>query len=400
MKIGIFGGTFNPVHRGHLTAAETAATQLELDKLLLIPDAIPPHKDMPQDSASAEDRLEMVRLSVAELSAAAEVLDIEIKRTGKSYTSDTLRRLKEQYPEDELWLLMGTDMFLSFETWHEPETICRLAGLAAFSRTENGEEKKFAAQKDKLERQYGAKIVTMRNPRVIEVSSTRVREKLAAGEGEEYLPAAVYGYILRKGLYGTKTDLKHLTCDELRPIALSYLKPKRMPHVLGTEQEAVFLAKKYGADVESAGVAALLHDCTKKLSMEEQLAMCAHYGIELDDLEQKALKLLHAKTGAAVARDVFGVSDEVYEAIFYHTTGKADMTILQKVIYLADYIEPSRVFPGVDALREAVHQDINEGLALALADGIEELQNMGNPVHHNTREALFYIRKESGGKTK
>lgn len=91
-------------------------------------------------------------------------------------------------------------------------------------------------------------------------------------------------------------DLTHLTPEELRPIALSYLKPKRMPHVLGTEQEAVRLAERYGADVTKARIAALLHDCTKKLDMDEQLALCKKYHIPLDELEQKALKLLHSKT--------------------------------------------------------------------------------------------------------
>lgn len=156
----------------------------------------------------------------------------------------------------------------------------------------------------------------------------------------------MWGYIRREHLYGTHTDLTHLTPEELRPIALSYLKPKRMPHVLGTEQEAVRLAERYGADVTKARIAALLHDCTKKLDMDEQLALCKKYHIPLDELEQKALKLLHSKTGAAIARDVFAVDDDVYNAIMYHTTGKPDMTLLEKIIYLADYIEPTRDFPG------------------------------------------------------
>lgn len=156
----------------------------------------------------------------------------------------------------------------------------------------------------------------------------------------------MYGYILRKGLYGTKADLKHLTPEELRPIALSYLKPKRMPHVLGTEQEAAFLAEKYGADDTAARIAALLHDCTKKLDMDRQLSLCRHYGIDLDPLEQVSLKLLHSKTGAAVARDKFGVSEEIYNAIFYHTTGKADMTLLEKSFTWRITLSPAAAFPG------------------------------------------------------
>ena len=147
------------------------------------------------------------------------------------------------------------------------------------------------------------------------------------------------------------------------------------------------LAERYGADVEKARVAALLHDCTKKLNMEEQLELCGRYGIQLDELEQKALKLLHAKTGAAIARDVFGVDDEIYNAIWWHTTGHAHMTLLEKVIYLADYIEPSRNFPGVDKLRAVCYKDLDEGLLMGLEMTIEEMTEMGNPVHHATIEA-------------
>jgi nicotinate-nucleotide adenylyltransferase len=156
---------------------------------------------------------------------------------------------------------------------------------------------------------------------------------------------------------------------------------------LGTEQEAIRLAQRYGADVEKARRAALLHDCTKKLEMEEQLALCETYGMELDELEQVALKLLHSKTGAAIAKDVFGVDDEIYSAIYYHTTGRAGMTLLEKIIYLADYIEPTRDFPDVDVLRKACYEDLDKGLLLGLEMSIEEMQRMGNPVHHATVEA-------------
>ena len=351
MKIGIYGGTFNPPHLGHLTAAAAVFSMLKLDKLLLIPASIPPHKALPAGSPTAEQRLEMTRLAGEQLGLGdkVETLDMELHRQGKSYSSDTLAELKALYPNDELWLLMGTDMFLSLHTWHEPEKILDLAGIAAFGRTEEDIEPLFSAQRDNLYRTYpNARLFTLTIPGVIDVSSTELREELAAGKGGNLLPPAVYGYILRNRLYGTDVNLKALSLSQLRPVALSYLKHKRIPHVLGTEQEAIRLAERYGGDVEKARVAALLHDCTKKLDMPDQLALCRQYGIQLDELEQKALKLLHAKTGAAIARDVYGVDDEIYRAIWWHTTGHPDMTLLEKIIYLADYIEPSRDFPGVD----------------------------------------------------
>ena len=390
MRIGVYGGTFNPIHRGHLTAARAAADALGLEKVLLIPDNFPPHKALPAGSATGEDRLEMCRLTAGEVPG-MEVLDLELRRSGPSYTSDTLAELHAQYPDDELWLLVGSDMFLSLQEWHEPERILSLAGIATFHRTRGDETERFAQQKANLEQIYGARVALLENPDVVEISSTELRVQLAQGRGRSFLTEAVCGYVLRRGLYGTHADLKHLTPEELRPIALSFLKPKRMPHVLGTEHEAAVLARRYGADVTSARIAALLHDCTKKLSMEEQLALCEQYGIALDELERKNLKLLHAKTGAAIARDLFGVSDEIYWAIYWHTTGKADMTKLEKVIYLADYIEPSRDFPGVEKLRRAVHADLEHGLLMALEDSIEEMRQRGNPVHPNTVEARDYL---------
>ena len=390
MKIGIYGGTFNPPHLGHLTAARAVFELLNLDQLLLVPAGMPPHKELPAGSPTPEQRLEMTRLAGEQLGLGDRVrtLDIEVYRQGKSFTADTLAQLKAQHPEDELWLLMGTDMFLTLQAWHEPGKILSLAGIAAFGRTEEDTEELFSAQREYLYQTYPqARLFTLTIPGVIDVSSTELREKLAKGEGASLLAPAVYGYILREGLYNTGADLKHLSLSQLRPVALSYLKHKRIPHVLGTEQEAIRLAERYGADVEKARRAALLHDCTKKLDMEEQLALCRRYGIQLDELEQKALKLLHSKTGAAIARDVFGVDEEIYSAIWYHTTGHAGMTKLEKIIYLADYIEPSRDFPGVDKLRKVCYEDLDRGLLMGLEMTIEEMTSMGNPVHHATIEA-------------
>lgn len=391
MRIGVYGGTFNPIHRGHLTAALAAKEALALDKLLLIPDNLPPHKDMPEGSATAEQRLEMTILATAELGDWTEVLDMELRRDGPSYSYDTMCRLRELYPEDELWLLMGVDMFLSLPSWYRGKELMRMVPIGAFDRAKPERSAVLEAQQRILERSYGAHIQLIENPKVIDISSTQLRQALREGQGEAYLPRAVYGYILREGLYGTRQELKGLSPDQLRPIALSYLKPRRMPHVLGTEEEAVRLARQCGADETQARVAALLHDCTKKLAPEEQLALCRKYDIQLDELERQEPHLLHAKTGAALARDVFGVEDAVYWAIYWHTTGHADMTALEKVLYLADYIEPGRDFPGVEQLRRAVHADLETGLLQALNDSIQENTQRGRSVHHNTADARDYL---------
>lgn len=390
MRIGVYGGTFNPPHLGHTTAARAAFAMLSLDRLLMIPDGMPPHKELPSGSPSAEQRLELVRIAAEgmELGSRVEVPDLELRRQGKSYTSDTLAQIHTMYPEDDLWLLMGSDMFLTLHRWHEPAAILSLAGIAAFGRTAADTEEQFAAQRSELLRTWPrARILTLSIPGVVDVSSTKVRERLAEGRGEDLLDPAVYGCILREGLYGTGADLRRLPLAQLRPVALSYLSRRRIPHVLGVEQEAVRLAQRYGADVSKARVAALLHDCTKKLKHHEQLALCRQYGIVPDDVEQREPQLLHARTGAALAEDVFGVDEEIYGAIRFHTTGRAGMTVLEKIIYLADSTEPGRDFPGVDELRRVCGEDLDSGMLLALEMTAKKIEEAGSVVHRATVEA-------------
>ena len=393
MKIGIYGGTFNPPHLGHMAAAKAAVAALGLDKLLLIPAAIPPHKALPSDTPAPEHRLAMVEKWADGMGAGAEVYDLELHRTGKSYSSDTIRALHERYPEDELWFLMGTDMFLTLQNWHEPEVILSLAGICAFGRTEQDGEALFAPQREHLQKNFDAKITTITLPGLVDISSTRLREQLENGGGGQYLLPSVYGYILMHRLYGTKADLKNLDLNQLRACSYSMMRAKRIPHVMGVEEEAVKLAQRWGADPELARRAGILHDCTKYYELPEQLDICEEYGVRLDALEQKAVKLLHSKTGACIARGVFGQPDAVYDAIFWHTTGKADMTTLEKVLYIADYMEPNRDFDGVERLRHLAYTDLDKAMLLGVEMTIQEMQQRQVPIHTNTLQARDWLRQ-------
>ena len=395
MKIGVYGGTFNPPHLGHLAAAKTAIEVLGLDKLLLVPASVPPHKTLPQNTPEPEHRLAMVEKMADALlmPKVVEVSRLELEREGKSYTSQTLEAIHEQYPDAELWLLMGTDMFLTLHKWHDPEEILKLAGICAFGRTEQDGEALFAPQREYLAKTYNARVTTITLPGLVDISSTRLRELLARGEGQEYLHPSVYGYILMNRLYGTDANLKQLDIPELRACSYSMVKQKRVRHIRGTEEEAVRLAKRWGADETMARRAGILHDCTKYLELEEQLALCNQYGVELDELEQRAVKLLHSKTGACIARAVFGEPDEVYWAIFWHTTAKADMTTLEKILYMADYIEPNRDFDGVERLRELAYQDLDKALLLGVETTIQEMKDRSLPIHKNTLQAQAWLRE-------
>ena len=393
MKIGIYGGTFNPPHLGHMAAAKAAVAALGLDKLLLIPAAIPPHKALPSDTPAPEHRLAMVEKWADGMGAGVEVSALELEREGKSYTSDTLRAIRQTYPDAELWLLMGTDMFLTLHLWHEPEVILSLAGICAFGRTEQDGEALFAPQREDLQKNFDAKITTITLPGLVDISSTRLREQLENGGGGQYLLPSVYGYILMHRLYGTKADLKNLDLNQLRACSYSMMRAKRIPHVMGVEEEAVKLAQCWGADPELARRAGILHDCTKYYELPEQLDICEEYGVRLDALEQKAVKLLHSKTGACIARGVFGQPDAVYDAIFWHTTGKADMTTLEKVLYIADYMEPNRDFDGVERLRHLAYTDLDKAMLLGVEMTIQEMQQRQVPIHTNTLQARDWLRQ-------
>ena len=377
-----------------MAAARQAAEALKLDKLLLIPTRVPPHKALTEDVAGPEHRLEMTRFAVQALNldGVAEASDLELRREGKSYTLDTLREIRALYPKGELFLLLGTDMFLTFHQWRHPEEIAKLCTLCAFHRSALDSAGDFASQKRRLERKFGAHVKFVDLQEVVDISSTRLRQMLPAGQGREFLAPAVYGCILREGLYGTNADLRRLSLEDLRCVALSMLDPRRIPHVLGTEETAAALALRWGADEESARRAALLHDCTKKFDKELQLALCRQYGIEPDAAERREGKLLHAITGAAVAYADFGVSGEVRDAIRWHTTGKADMTLLEKIIYLADYIEPTRDFCDLTELRRLAFENLDGALLLGFTMAVEDLAKKGMPVHPNSVLARDYLK--------
>lgn len=399
MKIGVYGGTFNPPHLGHLLSARFAMEALELDRLLFIPAGDPPHKDLPPLSPPGSERLAMMALAADSmlLPGRVDVSDTEVRREGKSYTADTLQELHDQYPEDELWLLMGADMFLSLQNWKKPEVICSLAHIAAFARTQADTEELLERQGEFLRKTFGAVCSVIPLPQVIPMSSTQLRGLLVKGEGRGYLSPAVYGYILRHGLYGTHTDLKNLNHEDMSACSLSMVYAKRHAHILGVAQTAVELARHWGGDEDLAFRAGILHDCTKYLSLEEHLAICEKYGVELDEMERESAKLLHSKTGAALAKHLYGQPEEVYWAIYWHTTGKPDMTTLEKIIYLADYMEPNRKFDGVEDLRKLCYEDLDEALLLGVRMSIEDLNERGVAIHKNTQGAMDWVLEHRKG---
>ena len=383
MRIAVFGGSFNPPHIGHVEAAKAAASELCADKLIVMPAARPPHKEQEQGSPSAKERFELALLAFSELPN-TEISDLELRRSGTSYTVDTLSELKSVYPEDELILLMGTDMFMSFEIWKDYKRIFELATLAAFSR-KNDERAQIQAQAEYYAKAYGVSVYEI-GLVPTEVSSSELREQLKNRNGNNLLPELVYSEIIKHRYYRAKPNFAWL-----RSNSYVYLDEKRIPHVMGCEQEAVSLAERWGADEGLAAEAGILHDITKKLKGSEQLILCEKYGIITDVDEKINSKLLHSKTGAAFARDKFGICDEVYSAIYWHTTGRENMTLLEKIIYMADYIEPTRVFEGVDELRRLAYENIDLAVIRGLQMSLEDLKLRDSMPHENSVKALNWL---------
>ena len=387
-RIGIFGGTFNPPHIGHIQAAQQATTALGLSRLLLIPDRIAPHKQLPENSPTPEQRLDMLRIAAADCPQ-IQVSDIELCREGVSYTVETVTALKKLYPRAELVLLMGTDMFLSFDSWKNARKILKNTTLGVFCRGEKNEQTAIKEKRSELQRQ-GAKVELVKND-VIPISSTQMRRLLAFHCADAFLPAGVGDYIRENGLYDVYARWKNLPMEELEQVVVSLLNPNRVAHVLGCRDTAVELAKRWGADVTDAARAGILHDITKALDGPLQLTLCEAYGKILSDFSRKYPKTLHALTGSLVAERIFGENEAVVSAIRYHTTGKAGMNLLETIVYVADYMEPNRDFPGVEKLRALAFTDLPSALKLGLEMTMEHLKKQGSEVSPESREALAYL---------
>lgn len=184
-------------------------------------------------------------------------------------------------------------------------------------------------------------------------------------------------------------------CEKLKDM----MDEERYVHSLGVRDCAVMLAERYGADVDKARLAGLLHDCAKGLPRQEMISKALEAEIELGAEEFQNEALLHGPAGAVIARQVFGVEDpEILSAIECHTTGKRDMALLDKIIYLADYIEPNRDFPGVEDLRQAAMEDIDKAVLMALRRTIKYVLDTDRFLHPRTVEAWNDMLKRYKGK--
>lgn len=196
-KIAMLGGTFNPIHNAHVKLALEFSEKIGLDKVLMVPTAIPPHKEM-KDFVSPEERFFMTKL-VCDMYEKLEPCSLELERKGKSYTVDTLKAIKELYPDWQIYLIVGADMFLSMETWKDPQEIFKLAKILSAPRQDSDYEP--MRQHQKVLENLGAQSFVLEKS-IFTVSSTEIREKIKRGEDvSNLIPEKIYSYIKEKGLY-------------------------------------------------------------------------------------------------------------------------------------------------------------------------------------------------------
>ena len=384
MRIAVFGGSFDPVHTEHIRLTQAAIEELGLDKLFVMPAHAPPHKPGKRLSPDAE-RLEMCRLAFEDIPQVV-VSDYEIAQGGTSYTYLTCRHFKAEYPDAEIFWIVGTDMLRDFPTWRCPEDILKNVTLAVCGRAE--EEGWWEEEQAKFLKRFGVKFRRF-SYNGAAVSSTKIR--VLAGAGMRLTPFVrekVEEYILQKGLYKVPNADK----------ALSLETPQRQAHSLRVAELAAARAVALKLPEDKAIAAALLHDCAKNLDKESPYLAGFIPPMEWGKIPRE---VYHQFAGAFVAEKHFGVTDgEVLSAIRYHTSGRPNMGEMEKLIFLADMLETGRNYEGVDELRALFFQgkDLDACLTEALRQTLLFLQKKGGDIYPLTSAAYAFYAQEQKNK--
>ena len=371
-KIAIFGGTFNPVHSEHIALVKSAIKELGLDKLIVMPTYISPHKN--HKPAPAEDRLNMLKLAFEGVDK-VEVSDYEILKQGKSYTYQTVEHFYSQ--GQTLYFLVGGDMLVDFKTWRYPERILEKATLAVFGRDTVGVD--YQKEQEYFRKTFSKEFVKL-DIEGKDYSSTKIRTyfKLNLPLGD-LMPQSVCEYVKSNKVYEP---------DEYEKFILRVLPEHRIKHTADVVITALKKARELGLDPEKVRISATLHDSAKYLDQNEVK------GFEIDGDVPKPV--VHAFLGAFVAQNYLGITDdEIIDAIRYHTSGKADMTTLGKLIFVADMVEEGRVYEGVDKLRELYENaDFEKCFIECLKEEFVHLVNKKAVIYYQTINAINYYVKD------
>lgn len=386
-RIGLMGGSFNPIHLAHIYAAREAAREAAIDRVLFLPTGSPPHKR--ENLAPAEHRLMMVRLALA---GEADFVpsDIEMHREGTVYTVDTLALLRERMPRAEFYYIIGEDTLYDLPNWREPDRVFGMCRFLVCPRPGSRAEASAGALREELKRR-GAKFEFL-SAKEWKLSSTWIRAQLEAGREPEGIDPAVAEYIKVMGLYGVAPSPWGF--DAHMGKLASSMSIGRLHHTLCVAYEARRLASLHGEDTEAAALAGLLHDCAKGMDLKSMQAYAAERQMRVEPSLLSSGSLLHAEVGAELAREAYGVRDErVLRAIAGHTLGNVPMTRLDMILYLADKMAPDREnYPGLEEIRELSQKDLRGAVLLSLTRTADYVRERGKALHPATERTIKWLR--------
>ena len=366
-KIGIMGGAFDPPHLEHIRIAENAKAEFGYDKVIFLPSFNPPHKKL---VSKVEDRLNMLKLIVPEESISL----VEIGKKSITYTVSIIPELKKLYG-DNIELIIGGDSMRDFYTWHKPLEILKQVKVVVACRDYQEKEVLDAISTYKDIDKVGIEIMKYKPT---SMSSSSIRNDIRLGyDLSDKLDEKVLNYIDNNKLYAEYSSIIAKLKANLRENTFN--------HSISTCRFALKYAIKLKLDYEEVFLSALLHDCAKCLDNFNG------YNIPEDSI---GTVIAHAFAGKTIAQKLYGIKNKnILNAIYYHTTARPNMSVLEKLIYCADMIEYNRDFDGVEDLRNAFDENIDLGFVKCLKSCITHLKNINANIYPLTLEAWEYYKK-------
>lgn len=372
MKIGIFGGSFDPLHSEHISVIDGAKSRLKMDKVLLLPTYNPPHKE--GGAVSYAERVEMLKIftksrDYVEIDETERQLNLT-----KSYAYIVLSEIKKKYPSDDLYYIIGSDSLRKFDSWARPDLVLKSVKVVVIGR---GNDEGVEELCKEYSRKYSSEIIYGFTAKEESSSSIRLALELQRYDelkGRIYPP--ILEYIKERGLY---SKYNNILCR-----LKESLSERTYEHSIRTAEFMVENAWRVWEDYDRALLAGLLHDSAKGRAPLK----------DLSEYDTKATEVIHQYDGAVVAEKEYGICDEVVlDAIRYHTTGKPNFSPLGKLLYIADKLERGRDYEGVEELRAHLEKGIDETFKRVLEHGIEYLRTRNKEIDLLTLRAYEWYNR-------
>lgn len=371
-KVGVLGGTFDPIHQGHLHLARQALELAGLDRVVILPMARPAHRET---EAPADMRYAMCRLTLEGQER------ISLSQAGMQpsvrYTADTMPLLAKEFPGARFYLILGADKLPSLPYWRDADKLFAQCEFLCFPRsgvaTEEAMDKARAA---------GARVQLL-PVECSPYSSTMIRAATAQYEDAPGVDKKVLCYMAENGLYQ----------PDFLPKLKGMMNPRRFRHTLGVRKEAVRLAALHGLSIQKAAVAGVLHDCAKGMPVSVMAQIAQEYRLVKDKQMMDSGAMLHGPVGAHIAKYRFGIRDgDILQAIRNHTIGRPGMSDLELCIFVADATEENREdYDGLNAIRRLAEHSLAAAALKSLQMTQEYLRKSNRPffpIAQRTAEEL------------